>query len=150
MENVLREIESGIAALLVQPWFSLLARVALTAAFWLSGISKLANFPGAVAEIRGLTSMEPAALVAAIVIAVQIGGSLLVIWGGRWAWFGAGALGVFTLAATLMAHAWWTKTGVERVRDFNTFWEHMGLIGGLMLAAILAAVLANRSVNPGP
>ncbi|MEW6454998.1 MAG: DoxX family protein [Pseudomonadota bacterium] len=143
--NALHGIESGIVGLLDQPWFSLLARIALTAAFWLSGISKLTDFSGAVGEVRGLTGLEPVALVAALVIAVQIGGSLLVIWGGRWAWLGAGALGVFTLLATLMAHAWWTKAGIDRFRDFNTFWEHMGLIGGLMLAA----VLANRSVKAG-
>jgi hypothetical protein len=40
--------------------------------------------------------------------------------------------------ATLLAHSWWTKTGIERFHDFNTFWEHVGLIGGLMLAAALA------------
>ncbi|MBX9846024.1 MAG: DoxX family protein [Xanthobacteraceae bacterium] len=141
--NARHGIEAGIARLLAQPWFSLLARIALTAAFWLSGIGKLADFPGAVGEVRGLTGLESAALVAAAVIFVQIVGSLLVIWGGRWAWLGAGALGVFTLAASLMAHAWWVKSGIERVRDFNTFWEHMGLIGGLMLAAILA----NRGMN---
>ena len=78
------------------------------------------------------------ALFAVLVILVQFGGSLLVIWGGRLAWLGAGALGVFTVLATLAAHAWWTKSGIERFRDFNTFWEHMGLVGGLMLAAVLA------------
>lgn len=143
--DALHGIETEIAGLLAQPWFSLLARIALTAAFWLSGISKLADFSGAVGEVRGLTGLEPAALVAVMVIVVQIVGSLLVIWGGRWAWLGAGALGVFTLAATLMAHAWWTKSGIDRFRDFNTFWEHMGLIGGLMLAA----VLANRNMKAG-
>ena len=57
---------------------------------------------------------------------------------GRWAWLGVGAIGVFTALATLLAHSWWTKTGIERFHDFNTFWEHVGLIGGLMLAAALA------------
>jgi transmembrane protein len=75
-----------------------------------------------------------------LVIFVQFGGAVLVIWGGRWAWLGgAGALGVFTALATLLAHSWWTKTGIDRFHDFNTFWEHVGLIGGLMLAAVLSA-----------
>jgi transmembrane protein len=69
----------------------------------------------------------------------QLDGSLLVIWGGCLAWLGAGALGVFTVLATLIAHAWWTKAGIERFRDFNTFWEHAGLVGGFMLAAVLAS-----------
>src|SRR5882757_6980244 len=100
-ENVLGKVEGAIAGLLAQPWIALSARIALTAAFWLSGIGKLADFSGAVAEVRGLAGVEPAALMAALVIAVQLGGSLLVIRGGRWAWFGAGALGVFTVLATL-------------------------------------------------
>jgi uncharacterized membrane protein YphA (DoxX/SURF4 family) len=128
-----------MGALLAQPWLSLMARIALTSAFWLSAISKALDFPGAIGEVRGLVGVEPAALIAALVIAVQLGGSLLVIWGGRWTWLGAGALAVFTILATLLAHSWWTKTGIDRVRDFNTFWEHMGLVGGFALAAILAA-----------
>ena len=78
-------------------------------------------------------------MIAVLVIAVQFGGSLLVIWGGRWAWIGAAVLAGFTVIATLLAHSWWTKTGLDRVRDFNAFWEHMGLVGGFILAAILSA-----------
>jgi transmembrane protein len=86
-----------------------------------------------------LAGVEPASLLALLAIFIQFGGSVLVIWGGRWAWLGAGALGVFTVLATLLAHSWWTKIGIDRLRDFNTFWEHVGLVGGLMLAAVLAS-----------
>ncbi|MET0195251.1 MAG: DoxX family protein [Hyphomicrobiaceae bacterium] len=143
------QVEAAIGKLLAQPWFSLVARIALTSAFWLSAIGKTFDFPSAVAEIRGLVGLEPAALFAAAVILVQLGGSLLVIWGGRLAWLGAGALGVFTMLATLIAHAWWTKAGIERFRDFNTFWEHAGLVGGFMLAAVLASrrLVAQRPVS---
>jgi transmembrane protein len=133
------QIEATVASLLAQRWFSLLARIALTSAFWLSAVGKALHFPGAVEEVRHLVGLEPAWLLALLVILVQFGGSVLVICGGRWAWLGAGALGVFTALATLLAHSWWTKTGIERFHDFNTFWEHVGLIGGLMLAAVLAA-----------
>jgi transmembrane protein len=137
----MRRLEAAIARLPAQPWFSLSARIALTSAFWLSAIGKTFDFPAAITEVRGLTGLEPAALFAVLVILVQLGGSLLVIRGGRFAWLGAGALGVFTVLATLLAHAWWTKTGIERFRDFNTFWEHIGLVGGLMLAAVLASAI---------
>jgi len=143
-ERALGWIEAPIDALLAQRWLAFLARVALTSAFWLSAVFKAFDFPGAVAEVRGLSGLEPAALFAALVIVVQLGGSLLVIFSHRWAWLGAGALGVFTLVATLLAHAWWTKTGIERFHDFNTFWEHIGLIGGLALAAILSARIRQK------
>ena len=44
---------------------------------------------------------------------------------------------MFTLVATLLAHSWWLKTGIDRVRDFNVFWEHIAIIGGLALVAVL-------------
>ena len=116
-------------------WFPHLARLALVAPFLLSGFLKLFDFPGAVAEVRGLTGLEPAALFAALVIATQLGGSAAVLFGGRWAWLGAGLLAGFTVLATLLAHAWWTRTGVDRARDLNIFWEHAAICGGLLLAA---------------
>lgn len=112
-ERVLLQFEAIIAALLSQSRMALLARIALTSAFWLSGISKTLDFQGAVGEVRGLSGIEPAALIAILVIAVQFGGSLLVIWGARWAWIGVGLLAGFTVFATLLAHAWWTKGGTR-------------------------------------
>jgi len=68
---------------------------------------------------------------------VQLGGSLLLIL-GRLGWLAAGALGVFTGLATLIAHPYWTIADpIERFHALNTFLEHIGLIGGFMLAAIL-------------
>lgn len=76
-------------------------------------------------------------LTVAATILVQIGGSLLIIV-GRQAWLGAGALGVFTAIATLIAHPFWQVADpMARFHDRNTFLEHIGLIGGLMLAAIM-------------
>jgi len=132
------QIEATIASLLAQRWFSLLARIALTSAFWLSAVGKALHFPGAVEEVRHLVGVEPAWLLALLVILVQFGGSVLVICGGRWAWLGAGALGVFTALATLLAHSWWTKTGIERSHTFNSFWEHVGLIGSWVIATVSA------------
>ena len=104
--------------------------------YWSSGIAKLFDLGGALGEARHF-GLEPAALVVALTIAVQIGGSLLIIL-GRQAWLGAGALGVFTAAATLIAHPFWQVADpVARFHERNTFLEHVGLIGGLMLAAIM-------------
>jgi uncharacterized membrane protein YphA (DoxX/SURF4 family) len=114
-----------------------LARLLLCVPFIISGIAKLIDFGGATAEVRGLSGLEPASLFAALVILTQLGGSAAILAGGRLAWLGAAALAGFTLLATVMAHAFWNKTGVDQARDFNTFWEHMGLIGGLALAALI-------------
>ena len=125
-----------IAALLKAPALSILARVLLTLPYWWSGLSKLANLDGALGEAAHF-GLKPAWLVVAVTVLVQLGGSILLIL-GRAGWLAAGALGVFTALATLVAHPFWTVADpMERFHALNTFLEHIGLIGGFMLAAIL-------------
>ena len=125
-----------ITRLLGDTRFAVLAATLLTLPYWTSGIAKLFDLAGALGEARHF-GLEPAALVVAVTILVQIGGSLLIIL-GRQAWLGAGALGVFTAIATLIAHPFWQVADpMTRFHERNTFLEHIGLIGGLMLAAIL-------------
>lgn len=125
------------ATLLDQRWFAVAATTLLTLPWWASGIAKLLDLNGALAEARHF-GLEPAWLVVLATIVIQIAGSVLLIL-GRWAWLGAGALGVFTAIATVIAHPFWTVTDtVARFHERNTFLEHAGLIGGLMLAAIVA------------
>ncbi len=125
-----------IERLMAAPPFALLARIVLTLMFWLSGIAKLADFPAAVAEMRH-HGLEPAAAIAVAVIAVQLAGSALVI-SGRHVWLGAGMLGVFTALAAFTANAFWTMQGQARFAATNAFFEHIGLIGGFVLAALVA------------
>ncbi len=125
-----------IAALLRAPVFNLAARVLLTLPYAWSGLAKLTGLTGARAEAAGL-GLEPPGLVVAATIVVQLVGSFLLIT-GRQAWLAAGALGVFTGLATLIAHPFWTiAEPVARFHAQNTFLEHLGLIGGLMVAAAL-------------
>lgn len=131
--------------LLGQSWLALLARIAVAAPFLISGIAKLADFGGAIGEVRGLTGLEPAALFAALVIATQLGGSALLIAGGRYAWIGAAALAGFTAVATLFAHAFWLKPQAERFLHQNIFFEHVSIVGGLVLLAVLAVRTAKAA-----
>jgi uncharacterized membrane protein YphA (DoxX/SURF4 family) len=125
-----------IAALLRAPAFSTLARVLLTLPYWWSGLSKIADLHGALGEAAQL-GLKPAWLVVVATVLIQLGGSILLIV-GRAGWLAAGALGVFTALATLIAHPFWTVVDpLERFHALNTFLEHIGLIGGFMLATIL-------------
>ncbi len=126
-----------VLAALHAPGAALAGRVLLTSAYWTSGLQKLFAFDAATAEATALGLPAPT-LTAALTILVQLAGSAAVIAAGRWTWLGAGALGVFTLLATLIAHAFWTYPPAEQGRQFTTFMEHLGLIGGLALAALLA------------
>jgi uncharacterized membrane protein YphA (DoxX/SURF4 family) len=115
----------------------LAVRIALTSAYLLGGVTKLLDFPAAVAEQQHF-GLNPGWLWAALAITVELGGSALVI-SGRLVWLGAGALGVLTAIATLAANNFWTMQGHERFVALNGFFEHVGLIAGLVLAALIAA-----------
>ncbi len=51
---------------LIHPATALIARLALASAFLVSGVHKALNFTDAVAEVRGLTGLEPAGLLAGV------------------------------------------------------------------------------------
>ncbi|MBB5986696.1 DoxX family protein [Sphingobium lignivorans] len=125
-----------IATLLTDRRFAILAAALLTSPYWTSALAKLLDWNSAVAEAAHF-GLQPAMFVAALTILVQLVGSFAIVF-RRGAWLGAGALGVFTALATLVAHPFWTiAEPMARFHERNTFLEHVGLIGGLMLAAIL-------------
>jgi hypothetical protein len=80
-----------IRAILEWPWTWPLARFALVVTFLASGLSKIADFSGGVAEMAQAGMPEPAAM-ALLSIFVELTGSMLVLI-GRWVWLGAGMLG---------------------------------------------------------
>jgi len=116
---------------------SFLARLALVGAYLLGGIVKLFDWPAAVAE-QAHFGMHPAAFWAANTIAIELIGPTLILT-GRYVWFGAGMLGIFTLFAAITANAFWAMpAGADRFMATNAFFEHIGLIGGFVLVAIIA------------
>jgi transmembrane protein len=124
-----------IHSLLASRSFGILARVLLTFVFWSSGLAKVIDFGGAVAEMEHYGVM-PAVPMAIAVILVQLCASALVI-SGRWVWLGAGALGIFTVLTIPIAHAFWTMTGEAAFIEMMFTFEHVSLIGGLVMIAIL-------------
>jgi transmembrane protein len=124
-----------IASLLESAAFHVVARVLLTLPFWASGIAKLADFGFAQAEMAMFGLNPPAAFAVATII-TQLAGSALVIL-GRHAWLGAGALGIFTALTIPIAHHFWALEGERAMMEMFFAVEHISVIGGLMLAAIL-------------
>jgi uncharacterized membrane protein YphA (DoxX/SURF4 family) len=125
-----------IAAILALPLLWHAARLALTSAYIIGGLTKLFDFAGAVAEQEKL-GLNPGWLWATFAIVVELGGSLLVV-ANRSVWLGAGGLGVLTFVAMLTANAFWLSTGHERFMAMNAFFEHLGLIAGLVIVSIYA------------
>lgn len=115
--------------------FSIIARILLTFVFWSSGLAKAIDFPGAMAEMQHF-GVIPAAPMALAVIFVQLVGAGLVI-SGRLAWLGCGMLAAFTVLTIPIAHAFWTMGGEAAFIEMMFAFEHVSLIGGLMVAAVL-------------
>jgi uncharacterized membrane protein YphA (DoxX/SURF4 family) len=131
-----RETPRFVDAVLDWPPTALVARLALVSAYLLGAVAKASDFPGAVAE-QAHFGMSPPAFWAVLTIAIEIVGPLLILT-RRWLWLGAGMLGVFTLLAAFKANAFWTMTaGHDRFMATNAFVEHIGLIGGFVLVALL-------------
>ena len=133
-----------VDAVLDWRWTGLLARLALVGAYLLGGVVKASNWSAAVAE-QAHFGMSPPSLWAALTIAIEIVGPLLIL-SGRLVWLGAGMLGVFTLLAAVTANAFWAMpAGPDRFMATNAFFEHLGLIGGFVLAAIVAVADGRRA-----
>jgi transmembrane protein len=69
------------------------------------------------------------------VIAIEIGGSLLIIY-GRHVWIGALILAAFTLATIPIAHDFWNMTGDQASMSKLFVMEHLAVIGALVLVAV--------------
>lgn len=123
-----------VAARGLAPWsVRALALLALTSAYLQGGLGKALDFPAALAEMAHF-GLAPAAPFALAVIALELGGSALVL-SGVLRWLGALALAAFTLAATFMANRFWEMAGPERFAAANGFFEHLGLAGAFVLVA---------------
>ncbi|KAB7648555.1 DoxX family protein [Polymorphobacter fuscus] len=104
-----------VAALLDWPpaWF--LARLLLVSAYLFGAVVKLGDWPAAVAEQLRF-GLHPPMVWAAVTIAVDLVGSLLVL-SSRLVWLGAGMLGVLTLVAGIVVGGFGLVALLARRRD---------------------------------
>lgn len=111
-------------------WIALLL---LCAAYLQGGFNKAVDFSAAVAEMNHF-GLSPAVPLAIVVIVLELGASALILT-GLLRWLGALALGGFTLLATFVALRFWEMPQPERFMAANSFFEHLGLVGGFLLVA---------------
>jgi len=127
-------------------WLHWLALLLLCAAYLQGGLVKLTDFGSAVREMQHF-GLAPAAPLAAAVIALELGASLLILT-GFYRWLGALALAAFTLMATFLANRFWAAPPAEQFMLANAFFEHLGLVGGFLLVAWHDLRRRGRSEEP--
>lgn len=132
-----------VQAILEWQWTWPIARFTLVVFYLGSGLSKIADFRGAVAEMVEARMPVPAAM-ALLSIFVELTGSVLVLI-DRWVWLGAGMLGVFTAIGAVTAHAFWKVSGRAGVEAITVFLMHLGLISAFVLCALVAEREGHRT-----
>jgi uncharacterized membrane protein YphA (DoxX/SURF4 family) len=140
-----------VYAILDWQWTLPTARMALTSAYVLGGLTKLFDFPAAVVEMTRF-GLSPGWLWVSLSIFVELGCSALVM-SGYLIWLGAGGLGVLTAVAMLVANNFWAQPPAAQLRVANTFFEHVGLIAGLVLVALIgdrSSETGRRKTGPTP
>ena len=128
--------QSGFASLTTSPVVRFVALLALCAAYIQGPLTKLSDFPGAIAEMEHF-GLHPASVFAVLVIAFELAASAMIL-SGILRWLGAFSLAVFTLLATFVALRFWEMpAGMERMMATNAFFEHIGLAGAFVIVATL-------------
>lgn len=113
-------------------WALIFARLCLAAVFLYSGASKAQDWPAAMTEFAAL-GLSGAALVLTIAVQLGAGAALALGWHLRAA---AVVLALFTLAATVIGHPFWTFAGPEFQRQLTIAFEHLAITGGLVLLCL--------------
>ena len=111
----------------------LATRIALAAVFLFSGLEKSTHFQRTLQEFeRERIPLRPASVI--FTIALHLIAPICLMVG----WFVtpmALALAVFTFAATILVHHFWTMEGEERLARTRVALANLGLICGLVLLA---------------
>ncbi|MFN7750637.1 MAG: DoxX family protein [Pseudomonadota bacterium] len=115
----------------------LLARLAMVALFLPAGIGKIGGFSGTVGHI-GSVGLPLPVLGATIAIAVEVAASLALLAGYRTR-VAALVLAAFTLAATLLFHAWWAMPVDQQFVQRLMFSKNIAVVGGLLALAVAGA-----------
>jgi uncharacterized membrane protein YphA (DoxX/SURF4 family) len=131
--NLLDRLTGSIEPLVATRPVYVIALLGLCAAYIQGGLTKLFDFNAAVAETQGFgLPFAPAGTAATIV--TELAASALILT-GTYRWLGALWLAGFTLFATFVANRFWEMQPPQRFMVENSFFEHLGLVGGFLLVA---------------
>ena len=115
----------------------LVARILLALMFILSGTGKLGNLAGTAGYIAS-AGLPAASLLALLVglLEVVAGIALVIGFQARWA---ALALGLFTLLASVLFHAYWSAPADKAYIQQLMFMKNLAVAGGMFFVAALGA-----------
>ena len=130
MENILQLNAQDSAAPTLSDWASLLGRVGLATVFLWSGYTKLAYMDANVGYMKAYGMPAPELLIWPALLIEIIGGALILVgWKAKWA---ALAVGLFTIPATFIFHAFWGVPADQVLNQQIHFMKNLAILGGLL------------------
>lgn len=118
-------------------YVSVLGRVLLALMFILSGFGKFGNIQGTAAYIASAGLPLPTVLALAVA-ALELFGGLALVVGYRVRWVGL-ALALFTIAASVIFHAYWAVPADQQFVTQLLFMKNLSVAGGMLLLSALGA-----------
>jgi putative oxidoreductase len=113
----------------------LAARICLSAVYLYSALDKAINWRNGINFVNGLRLPKAGTVLGGTIVVQLIGGLAMLL--GVYAREGAVMLLVFTVLATIIAHNPIGLRGEEFRRQFMLSLEHLGIVGGLLLLAVI-------------
>jgi putative oxidoreductase len=115
----------------------LAARLLLAALFLIFGWRKLTDYSDTVSRmVQDGTRFPVPATVVAIFMELPIAFAVAV---GAFTRPTAVLLALYTLGTALIAHHYWTVTGVNKIDSMESFYKNLGIMGGFLLLYITGA-----------
>lgn len=118
-------------------YLSLAGRILLAFMFVTAGFGKLTNLGGTAGYIA--SGGLPAPMVLAVLVGLlEFFGGLALVVGFQVRWVGL-AMALFTLAASLVFHAYWSAPEAQQAIAKLLFMKNMSVTGGMLLVSALGA-----------
>jgi putative oxidoreductase len=122
---------------------NLLGRLLIVALFLPAGLSKLTGFESTVGYFDSL-GIPLATLAVVVTIVIEVVGSIALLLGYQTR-LAAIVLAVFTLAATMIGHAYWAAPADQAFVQQLMFFKNIAVVGGLF--ALVAAGAGTLSID---
>lgn len=118
-------------------YVSVVGRLLLALMFIMAGFGKLTNLQGTAGYIA--SGGLPAPMVLAVLVGLlELVGGLALVVGYQVRWVGL-ALALFTLAASVLFHAYWSAPADQQMVAQMLFMKNLSVAGGMFLISALGA-----------
>ena len=113
----------------------MLARFCMALIFIVAGVRKVMGYEGTVKYFGGIGLPMPE-IVAPLVMLIEIGGGLLLLFGFR-AEIVAWILALFTAGTAVIAHQFWAVDAAQFGNQLNNFLKNLAMVGGFLAIIVI-------------